>query len=246
MLDIVKNYEELSATAAEIVRNVIYNKPDAILGLPTGATPMGMYQELIKLYAEGKIDFSKVTTFNLDEYCNLKVENENSYHSYMKRNFFDHININTNNINIPDGNAIDMNKSCREYDEKICKCGGIDLLILGIGHNGHIGFNEPSSEMIMNTHVTDLADETIKANARYFAKSIDKPRQAVTMGLEGIMTAKQILLLVDGKNKVTTVSRLLEKKVVSSSFPASFLHLHKDAIMIINENAIETMKLIAQ
>lgn len=239
MLNIVKDYYELSKAAAEVVKGTLSHKPDAVLGLPTGSTPIGMYNELIRMYRADEIDFSGVTTFNLDEYYGMPYENKESYHYYMQRNFFDHVNINPDSINIPDGNAKDIAEECRKYDERIRKCGGIDLLILGIGHNGHIGFNEPGSEMIMDTHLTDLTAETILANSRFFEGTDDIPRKAVTMGLDGIMSARQIMLLASGADKAAAVRRLLSGDRVNPGFPASFLYLHSNTLMIINEDSMK-------
>lgn len=244
IINVVRNYCELSKTAADVVQSVIINKPNAVLGLPTGSTPIGMYNELIRMYRERNIDFSEVTTFNLDEYYGMSYENEKSYHYYMQRNFFSHININPSNINIPNGIAKDIEKECIAYDMKIKECGGIDLLILGIGHNGHIGFNEPSNEMIMNTHLTNLAEETVMANARFFKGHDESPEKAITMGLEGIMSSRQIMLLVNGKDKTAAVRRLLTRDKVSPEFPASFLHVHNNVMVVINEDAIEEFNLI--
>lgn len=244
ILDIVKDYDELSKTAAGIVKDTIEKKPNAVLGLPTGSTPIGMYKELIRLYGEKEIDFSGITTFNLDEYYGLSSENDKSYHYYMQRNLFDHVNISSDNINIPDGVAKDIKKSCMEYDKKIVECGGIDLLILGIGHNGHIGFNEPGDEMIMDTHLTDLEEATIMANVRFFNGYREVPRKAVTMGLKGIMSSRQILLLVNGEDKTSAVRQLLAGDKVSPKFPASFLYVHNNVRMVINKNAIKEYDVI--
>ena len=184
---VCKDYEELSLKSAEIIVNQINQKKDSVLGLATGGTPVGMYKELVKSYREGKVDFGKVITFNLDEYYGVDHENINSYHYYMNTNFFDHVNVERKNINIPNGMSKDIEKECREYDEKIQNMGGIDLQVLGVGLNGHIGFNEPAKELMSGTHITDLTKETINANARFFEDISQVPTRAIIMGMENIL-----------------------------------------------------------
>ncbi len=236
-LIIKRDYEELSRVAADIVKEEIIKKPNAILGLPTGSTPVGMYRELIRMHKEEGMDFSGITTFNLDEYYGISYDNEQSYHYYMHRNFFDHVNIKPENINIPDVISNDINKVCEEYDNKIRKFGGIDLMILGIGHNGHIGFNEPGEEMEAKTHLTDLTEKTIEANSRFFDNYDMVPKKAVTMGFEGILTAKKILLLANGEGKAEIMGRLLKDSKISTRVPASFLHIHSNVIIVVSEDA---------
>lgn len=241
---IVKSdYLELSKTAANIVRDEIKKKPNAVLGLPTGSTPIGMYKELIRMHKEEGMDFSGVTTFNLDEYYGISYESEQSYHYFMHRNFFDHVNISPDNINIPEANTDSIEKECKEYDNKIREFGGIDLMILGIGKNGHIGFNEPGDEMEIKTHIADLTEETIKANARFFEGYEMVPQKAVTMGLEGIMNSKKILLLASGEGKAEIIGKLLESTRVSTKVPASFLHLHNNVIIAVTEDAAKLLRL---
>jgi glucosamine-6-phosphate isomerase len=188
---IEETYEEMSRTAARMVAEEIRRKPSLVLGLATGGTPLGMYKELIRMHREEGLDFSEVITFNLDEYYGLSPEDEHSYHYYMHENFFKHINIKPENIHIPSGTATDIDKFCEEYDKEIQRVGGIDLQVLGIGRNGHIGFNEPGDELITETHVTILTEETRMANARFFGNLNNVPQKAVTMGLGTIMKAKK-------------------------------------------------------
>lgn len=236
---IQKNFEELSKKAAGIIAEEIRKKPDIVLGLATGGTPLGTYKELIRMHKEEGLDFSRVVTINLDEYYNLSPKNDQSYYYYMHENFFNHININPKNVHIPDGKACDISASCREYDKMISEYGGIDLQLLGIGQNGHIGFNEPGDELLVNTHLTELKENTILANSRYFASADDVPKKAVTMGLGTIMQAKKILLIANGKKKAKIMNELLGESTVSTKVPASFLLLHNDLTIIIDEEAAQ-------
>lgn len=232
-----KSYEDMSRAAARIVAEEIRKKPDIVLGLATGGTPLGMYKELVRMHREEGLDFSRVITFNLDEYCGLSPEDEHSYHYYMYENFFKHVNVKPENIHIPDGRAEDMDEYCREYDREVQRAGGIDLQILGIGRNGHIGFNEPGDELITETHVTILTEETRLANARFFGKLENVPERAVTMGLGTIMKAKKIILLANGKEKAPIMAELLSDTNVTTKVPASFLHLHPDTTVIMDTDA---------
>jgi glucosamine-6-phosphate deaminase len=233
---VAKNYEELSKIAADEIVKLMNSKPSCVLGLATGSSPVGMYKELVRLYKEGKVDFSKVTTINLDEYRGLKGDNPQSYRYFMDSNLFNHINIGKENTFVPDGMAEDVEEECRNYDNRIAQLGGIDLQVLGIGHNGHIGFNEPSEYLNLSTHLTDLKQETIEANSRFF-DAIDKvPTQAITMGLGGIMKAKKVLLLAYGQKKADIISKLVEGKI-STKVPASILQVHRDVVIIVDEAA---------
>lgn len=234
---IEKDYESLSTTAANIIKEEIEKKEDLLLGLATGSTPIGTYKELIRLHKEEGLDFSKVVTFNLDEYLNIPYTNPNSYHYFMEENLFKHINIPKDNIHIPDGNAEDVEKFCREYDKKIEDCGGIDLQILGIGENGHIAFNEPDDELYLGTHITGLTESTIKANSRFFDSIDEVPKKAITMGIGSIMKAKKILLLANGEKKAPVICELLKQEKVSTRIPASLLLLHPDVVVILDELA---------
>jgi glucosamine-6-phosphate deaminase len=233
---VVEDYAELSAKAAQIVAAQVILKGNAVLGLATGSTPEGMYSRLAGLNREGVVDFSGVVTFNLDEYCGLSPTHPQSYHYYMHQHFFDHVNVRPQNIHIPAGDVADSGAFCREYDQAIAAAGGIDLQILGIGVNGHIGFNEPGSCLNVGTHVVDLTAETIAANSRFFASPDEVPRQAVTMGMGSIMRAKRILLLAGGKNKAAAIKETVSGKI-TTAVPASFLQLHRKATLIVDKEA---------
>ena len=233
---VCKDYEELSRKSAEIVVSQVNQKKDSVLGLATGGTPVGMYQELVKSYREGKVDFGKVITFNLDEYYGVDPTNVNSYHYYMNTNFFDHVNIDRKNINIPNGMSKDIEKECREYDEKIQSLGGIDLQILGVGLNGHIGFNEPARELMSTTHITDLTKETINANARFFEDISQVPTKAITVGMATILRSKKIVVLINGKNKSKIFEKITGKKI-TTQIPATLLQLHPDVTIVVDEQA---------
>ncbi|HHW01276.1 MAG TPA: glucosamine-6-phosphate deaminase [Thermoanaerobacterales bacterium] len=241
-LIIAKDYLDLSRRACRIIASEIKKKPDLVLGLATGSTPLGTYQELVRLYREEGLDFSQVVTFNLDEYYGLSKDNPQSYHYYMYENFFKHVNVKPENIHIPDGTATDVEAVCRKYDEEIARYGGIDLQLLGIGNNGHIGFNEPGDELLTVTHMTELTDDTIRANSRFFNSIDEVPRKAITMGLGTIMQAKKIVLLASGKNKAGIMAELLDENAVSTKNPASFLLLHKDVTVIVDEEAASLLK----
>lgn len=238
---IVKDYNELSKAAALEIAETINNKMDCVLGLATGSTPEGTYKELINLYNDGKVDFSSVTSFNLDEYKGLPADHPQSYRYFMNKNLFDHININKNNTFVPNGMAADIEAECADYDENVAKHGGIDIQILGIGQNGHIGFNEPSDFLYMNTHLTNLTQNTIDVNSRFFDSKDEVPTQAVTMGLGGIMKAKRILLLANGSNKAQIIGKLVEGKI-STNVPASILQVHRDVTVIVDESAAVYLK----
>ena len=227
------NYEEFSAQAAQIVKAELAKKPDAVLGLPTGSTPVGMYKKLIEMNKNGEINFSKVRTFNLDEYFPIKRESEQSYYKFMFDIFFDHVNIKHENINIPNGESANPDLDCGRYDEKIDNAGGIDLMVLGIGANGHIGFNEPGDFLVSGTHVAALAEDTIKVNARFFNSADEVPKQALSMGMGSIIAkSRKILLLVSGESKREVFKQFLSGGKISTTNPATFLYLHNDVTII--------------
>ena len=228
-----ESYEKMSEQAAEIVANEIKAKPtkNFVLGLPTGSTPLGMYANLIEKNKSGLLDFSKVTTFNLDEYYPIKHDNDQSYYKFMFDNLFGSININHENINIPDGEAVDAGSECESYEEKIKKSGGIDLMVIGIGPNGHIGFNEPDNFLLPDTHIAVLTEETKEANKRFFDSVEQVPDKALTMGMGSILKAKKILMLVSGKSKTEIFKKFLQGEI-STSNPSSFLHLHNDVTVL--------------
>lgn len=230
------NYDELSKVAALEILELINKKPNCILGLATGSTPVGTYKKLIEYYKEGKVDFSKATSFNLDEYRGLSGEHSQSYKFFMDDNLFNHINIDKKNTFILDGLSNDIKKECIEYDKKIDNKGGIDLQVLGIGGNGHIGFNEPSEELSIDTHLTKLTQNTIKDNSRFFESEEEVPKEAITMGIGSIMKAKKIILLINGESKAEIVARLINGNI-TTQIPASMLHLHPNCTVILDKDA---------
>lgn len=227
---VCKNYDEMSKCGADIVAEQVKAKPDSILGLATGSTPIGLYQRL----REMPLNFSNISAFNLDEYYPISKSNDQSYCYFMKDNLFNYIT--AKSTDIPNGEAPDAEAECRRYDEAIEKAGGIDLQILGLGINGHIGFNEPDSQLSVGTHAVDLTESTIEANARFFEKMEDVPRRALTLGLGGIMRAKKIVVLASGKNKADVVKKMFSG-FVTTDVPASLLQLHPDVTVIIDEDA---------
>jgi len=230
---ICNNYIEMSRTAANIIAEEITKNPGAVLGLATGSTPVGTYEELIVKHKKEGLDFSNVITFNLDEYHGLDAKHPQSYNYFMYEKFFRHININYENVHFPNGTPSNIEEECRRYDALLEVHGGIDLQLLGIGMNGHIGFNEPGNTLQINTHLVNLTKETIKANSRFFASEAEVPNRAITMGIGGILKAKKILLLVSGKGKAEIVSDMLDGRL-STHKPASVLQIHKDVTIIID------------
>ena len=235
-LIIEKDYEGISKRAAKEISKVINNKEHSILGLATGSSPIGLYEELIKLNEEKKVDFSKVTTINLDEYIGISNNHPQSYRYFMNNTLFNHINIDKNNTYVPNGNAEDMKAECIGYDKNIRDLGGIDVQLLGIGGNGHIAFNEPDEELVLGTHVTGLTESTIKANSRFFDSIDEVPKKAITMGLGEIMKAKSIILIASGEGKAETIAKLFSGKITTKS-PATLLAVHNDVTVIIDEQA---------
>lgn len=238
---VCKDYDILSRRAASLVASVVAGDPKATLGLATGSSPVGMYQNLIKLYEDGILDFSKIKTINLDEYYPLDPSNDQSYHYFMNDNLFDHINIDKNNVHVPDGNAADIDKAAEEYEKLINDNNGTDIQVLGIGQNGHIGFNEPSDTFVGPTHVVTLTESTIKANSRFFEKIEDVPTKAISMGIAGIMKAKKVLLVANGENKADAIMKTLEGPI-TPHVPASILQLHPDVTFIIDEAAASKLQ----
>ena len=235
-LIVVNNYEELSKVAAKEFSKIIKEKENAVLGLATGGTPVGMYKELIKMYEKKELNFSKITTVNLDEYIGLNPEHNQSYRYFMNNNLFNHINIDKSNTFIPNGLAEDLEAQCKEYDQKIAELGGIDIQLLGVGNNGHIAFNEPNSELSSGTHIISLTDNTIEANARFFDNIDDVPRKAITMGVGGIMKAKKIILIASGESKAEAIKGIFSGKITTAN-PATMLQMHRDVTVIVDEAA---------
>lgn len=231
------DYYHVSRVAANIISAQVIMKPDCVLGLATGSTPIGTYEQLIRWYEKGDLDFSQVHSINLDEYRGLSPENDQSYRYFMNRHLFDSINIDKKNTFVPNGMEEDREKACREYDEIIRSHGGIDMQILGLGHNGHIGFNEPGSAFGKETHCVKLTESTISANARFFASVDDVPKEAYTMGIKSIMQAKKIVVIVSGESKNEIVKRAFTGPI-TPEVPASVLQLHNDVILVGDEAAL--------
>lgn len=229
---VVEDYAALSNLAAGIVAGMIWSKPDLVLGLPTGGTPVGMYRALVN----SGISMARVRTFNLDEYVGLPREHPESYYSFMKRNLYDHVDLDPANAHLPNGNAPDPEEECRRYEEAIREAGGIDLMILGIGHNGHIGFNEPETPWDSRTRRVSLTETTRRANARFFSSLDEVPREALTMGIGTIMESRRIILLASGKDKASIVDRALNGEP-SILVPATVLQQHPDVMVIIDRAA---------
>lgn len=238
---IKENYDELSKETAKIIKEAILTKPNLVLGLATGSTPIGMYQELIQMYEKGTLDFSKITTFNLDEYFDISTDHPQSYHYYMRKNLFDETNINPKNIYIPDGTTKNVKAFCRDYERAIQETGGIDLQILGIGSDGHIGFNEPGTSLNSRTHLTKLAESTIEDNSRFFEKKEDVPKSAITMGVQTIFEAKKIILLASGEKKAEAIAKTLEGPI-TPQITASVLQQHPNVIFILDKKAASKLK----
>ena len=232
-----KDYKDMSRKAANIISAQVIMKPNCVLGLATGGTPVGTYKQLIDWYNQGALDFSEVTTGNLDEYRGLPRENPQSYWYFMHDNLFNHVNIDPSRINLPDGTNMDAAAECARYDEVIRTVGGIDLQLLGIGHDGHIGFNEPGSAFELGTHCVDLTQDTIEANKRFFESIDDVPRQAYTMGIKTIMQARKVLLVASGKDKAAIVKKAFFGPV-TPEVPASILQMHPDFILVGDEEAL--------
>lgn len=235
---ICKDYAEMSEKGAAFIAAELKQKPDLVLGLATGSTPVGMYAELAKKYQKGEISFKAVTTVNLDEYYPIEPTNDQSYRHFMNKNLFDQIDIDKANTHVPCGTAKDPAAEGARYEKLIDSLGGIDVQVLGIGQNGHIGFNEPAQALVMDTHVTDLTESTIRANSRFFASENDVPRRALTMGMGSIFKARKVLLLISGKEKKTAVKALLSRALTTAS-PATLLNLHPDVTLFCTEDAIQ-------
>jgi glucosamine-6-phosphate deaminase len=240
---ISKTYEELSKEAAKVVAKTLNAKPNAVLGLATGSTPLALYKELIRMHKDEGLDFSQVTTFNLDEYVGLPRGHFQSYHYFMHENLFKHINIPRQNIYIPSGTTDNYEAFCAWYERRIKECGGIDLQVLGIGSDGHIAFNEPSSSLGSRTRIKTLARQTIEDNARFFERAEDVPIYAITMGVGTILEARRIILLASGKSKAPAIAGAIEGPVTSMN-TASALQLHPDAIAFLDRDAASQLKMI--
>ena len=233
---ISKTYEELSRGAAEEVADVLNAKPNTVLGLATGSSPLGLYRELIRMHKDEGLDFSHVTTFNLDEYVGLAADHEQSYHRFMHDNLFQYINIQRENVHIPSGTTKNYKAFCQWYENRIKECGGIDVQVLGIGSDGHIAFNEPGSSLASRTRLKTLARQTIEDNTRFFERMEDVPIYSITMGVGTIMEARKLVLVANGENKSDAVAKMIEGPV-SGMVTASALQLHPDANVFLDEAA---------
>ena len=236
-----KDYADMSRKAANILSAQVIMKPDCVLGLATGSTPIGVYNQLVEWYHKGDIDFAQVRTVNLDEYRGLSPDNVHSYAYFMRKYLFDRVNISLSNTNIPDGLAENGELECSRYDKVIQKLGGVDMQLLGLGHDGHIGFNEPEEAFEKSTHVAVLKPETRQANQRFFGEGEEVPTQAITMGIKSIMQARKILLIVSGEDKAAILARALEGPV-TPKIPASILQLHNDVTVVADTAALSFIK----
>lgn len=232
-----KDYNDMSRKAANIIAAQIIMKPDCVLGLATGSTPIGTYAQLVERYEKGDLDFSKITTVNLDEYKGLTKDNDQSYYYFMNDNLFSKVNVRKDYTFLPDGTEPDSARACAEYDRIIEATGGVDLQLLGLGHNGHIGFNEPAAVFEATTHCVDLTESTIQANKRFFASIEEVPKQAYTMGIQTIMRAAKILVVVSGEDKAAIVKKAFFGPI-TPEVPASVLQLHNDVIVVADEAAL--------
>jgi len=237
-----EDYKAMSRIAANIISAQIIMKPDCVLGLATGSSPEGTYAQLVEWYKKGDLDCSQVTSVNLDEYRGLSGDNDQSYRYFMNTHLFDHVNIDKSRTFVPNGLEPDSEKACREYDAVVEATGGVDLQLLGIGHNGHIGFNEPAKEFCKNTQCVDLTESTIEANKRFFEKEEDVPRQAYTMGIGTIMRAKKILLVASGEGKADIIAKAFTGPI-TPEVPASILQLHNDVTVVCDKAAMSKIKL---
>ena len=234
------DYQDLSRKAADLLAAQVLLKPDCVLGLATGSTPIGAYQELVRKYEAGALDFSQVTTFNLDEYRGLTPSDPQSYAYFMHHNLFDHVNLRPGSTHLPDGLNPDPAAESARYEAAIRAAGGVDLQLLGMGHNGHIGFNEPCSEFPLDTHSVDLAESTIRANTRFFDSSDPVPRQAYTMGIGTILRARRILIVVSGADKAEILKQAFYGPV-TPQVPASVLQLHPDVTLVADTDALSAL-----
>ena len=237
-----KDYLDMSRKAANIVSAQVIMKPDCVLGLATGSTPIGLYKQLVEWYQKGDLDFSEVRTVNLDEYKGLTRDNDQSYYYFMHENLFDHVNLPVESTQLPNGMEMDSEKECKRYSALIKSMGGIDLQLLGIGHNGHIGFNEPDEAFDSDVHCVNLTESTIEANKRFFASADDVPKQAYTMGIKTIMQAKKILIVASGEDKAQIVHDAFFGPI-TPKVPASVLQLHNDVTLVADEAALSKVEL---
>lgn len=235
-----KDYNDMSRKAANIISAQVIMKPNCVLGLATGSTPIGTYAQLVDWYNKGDLDFSGVTTVNLDEYKGLTKDNDQSYYYFMNANLFSKVNINKERTFLPDGTEPDSVKACTDYNNIIASVGGVDLQLLGLGHNGHIGFNEPGTAFEAETHCVTLTESTVKANQRFFASADEVPKQAYTMGIKTIMQAKKILVVVSGEDKAAILKQVVTGPI-TPEVQASVLQLHNDVTIVADEAALSLL-----
>lgn len=235
-----KDYDDMSRKAANIISAQMIMKPNCVLGLATGSTPIGVYKQLVSRYEEGDLDFSGVTTVNLDEYRGISRDNDQSYYYFMHDNLFGKVNVELKRTFLPDGTEADSEKVCRDYDRVIAETGGVDLQLLGLGHNGHIGFNEPGPVFKAQTHCVKLTESTIKANQRFFASADEVPKEAYTMGIGTIMQAKKILVVVSGADKAPILKKVIYGEV-TPEVQASILQFHGDVTLVADEAALSEL-----
>lgn len=236
-----KDYDDMSRKAANIIAAQITLNPQSVLGLATGSSPVGTYKNLVAMYEAGDLDFSEVSSYNLDEYRGISRVNDQSYYYFMNDNLFDHVNINKDNTHVPNGENPDADNECTTYDAAVRAIGGVDLQLLGLGRNGHIGFNEPGKAFIRETHVVDLAQSTIEANARFFQREEEVPRQAITMGVGAIMAARRVVVAVSGADKAEAV-RAAFCGPITPEVPASILQLHRDVVLVGDAAALSGLR----
>lgn len=241
LVEVVDDYEAMSERAAEVIAHQIRRKPDSVIGFATGGTPLGLYKRLIRFHHEKGLDFSKITTFNLDEYVGLPPEHDQSYHYFMWENLFRHINVNPGNVYIPHGMADDIDFFCEWYEQQIADAGGIDLQILGVGANGHLAFNEPGSSLGSRTRIKTLTGKTVQDNARYFERMEDVPRFAITMGIGTIMEARKLLLIANGEKKAEAIHKTLEGQI-TAMVPATIVQLHRYAHVLVDRLAASKLQ----
>lgn len=236
-------YEQVSRAAAEVVAATLHAKPNSVLGLATGSTPLGLYDELIRMHQEGTVDFAQVTTFNLDEYVGLSRRHPQSYHYFMHKHLFAHVNVPEQNRHVPSGTSDNYRAYCQWYEDRIVECGGIDLQVLGIGGDGHIAFNEPGSSLGSRTRIKTLAKQTLEDNSRFFESAEDVPKYAITMGVGTILEARRIVLVANGENKAEAIAAAIEGPVTSMC-TASALQMHRDTVIILDRLAASQLKMV--
>ena len=236
-----QDYKDMSRKAANIISAQMILKPESVIGLATGSTPIGVYDQLTEWYKKGDLDFSKIHTVNLDEYKGIDAENKQSYHYFMNQHLFSRVNIELQNTFVPDGMNENQDEECQRYEKLIAGLGGVDLQLLGLGHNGHIGFNEPAEVFVKQTHCVSLSEKTIQANQRFFESKKQVPKQAYTMGIKNIMTAKKILLVATGEAKADALYKSLYGPI-TPNVPASILQLHPDVTVVADEGALKLIR----